>query len=75
MRGIFASRKEPLSAPVIKHGKFVLTFYSVLTNVCTYRNCCEGISNMAALSLAGKGIVVAEKRSNRSTMMSGFLYG
>jgi hypothetical protein len=28
---MFASRKGSLSAPVIKHSKFVLSFYSILT--------------------------------------------
>jgi hypothetical protein len=30
---MFASRRGPLPAPVIKHGKFVLSFYSILINV------------------------------------------
>jgi hypothetical protein len=34
MRGMFASRRGSLSAPVIKHGKFVLSSYSILINVC-----------------------------------------
>jgi hypothetical protein len=34
---MFASRRGSLSAPVIKHGKFVLSFYSILINVCIYR--------------------------------------
>jgi hypothetical protein len=50
MRGMFASRRGSLSAPVIKHGKFVLS----------------------ALSLAGKGTVVAEKRSSRYTLQVPF---
>jgi hypothetical protein len=32
MRGMFASRRGSLPAPVIKHGKFVLSFYSILIN-------------------------------------------
>jgi hypothetical protein len=43
MRSMFASRKGSLSAPVIKHGKFVLYFYSILINVCMYRKWCEGV--------------------------------
>jgi hypothetical protein len=66
---------QALSAPVIKHGKFVLSFYSILTNVRMYRKLCEGMSDTTAFSLAGKGTVVAEKRSIRSVLLSGFLYG
>jgi hypothetical protein len=72
---MFANRKGSLSAPVIKHGKFVLSFYSILINVCMYRNLCEGISDTTALSLAEKDTVVAEQRSILSTLLSGFLYG
>jgi hypothetical protein len=43
MRGMFASRKGSLSAPVIKQGKFLLSFYSIRINVCMHRNWCEGI--------------------------------
>jgi hypothetical protein len=31
---MFASRSGSISAPVINHGKFVLSFYSILINVC-----------------------------------------
>jgi hypothetical protein len=48
MQGMFASRRGFLSAPVIKQGKFVLSFYSILINVCTYRKWCEGISDTTA---------------------------
>jgi hypothetical protein len=30
---MFASRRGSLSAPVIKHGKFALSLYSILINV------------------------------------------
>jgi hypothetical protein len=53
----------------------VLPFNSILISVCMYRNWCEGISDATALSLAGKCTAVAEKRSIRSTLASGFLYG
>jgi hypothetical protein len=43
MRGMFASRRGALWTPVIKHGKFMLSFYSILIHVCLYRNWCEGI--------------------------------
>jgi hypothetical protein len=49
MWGMFASRRGSLSAPVIKHGKFVLSFYSILINMCMYRKWCEGISDTTAL--------------------------
>jgi hypothetical protein len=68
MRGMFASIRGSLSAPVTKHGKLVLSFYNILINVCMYRNWREGINDTTALSLAGKGTVVAEKRSSRSTL-------
>jgi hypothetical protein len=48
MWGMFA-RRVSLSAPVIKHGKFVLSFYSILLNVCMYRKWCEGISDTTAV--------------------------
>jgi hypothetical protein len=37
---MFANRMEgrALSAPVIKQGKFVLSFYRILINVCVYGN-------------------------------------
>jgi hypothetical protein len=75
MRGIFISRRGSLSAPVIKHDKFVLSFYSILINVCMYRNWCEGISNATVLSLAGKATVVAEKRSIALRCMYRFSFG
>jgi hypothetical protein len=62
------------AAPFIKHSKFVLSCYSILINVCMYRNWCERISDTTALSLAGKGTAVAEKRSIRSTLLPGSLY-
>jgi hypothetical protein len=31
---MFASRRGPISASVINHGKFVLSFYSIIINVC-----------------------------------------
>jgi hypothetical protein len=34
MRGMFPSRRGSLSAPVINHGKFVLSFYCIVINVC-----------------------------------------
>jgi hypothetical protein len=68
MRGMFASRRGSLSAPVIKNGKFVLSFCSILINVCMFRNWWEGISDTTALSLAGKGTVLAEKCSTRSML-------
>jgi hypothetical protein len=34
MRGMFASRRGSISACVINHGTFVLSFYSILINVC-----------------------------------------
>jgi hypothetical protein len=37
MRGMFASRRGSHSAPVLKHGKFVLSFYSIFINVCMER--------------------------------------
>jgi hypothetical protein len=37
-------QKWSLSTPVIKHGKFVLSFNSILINVCMYGNWREGIS-------------------------------
>jgi hypothetical protein len=46
---MFASRRGSLTAPVIKHGKFVLSFYSILINVCMYRKWCEGVSDTTAL--------------------------
>lgn len=60
---MFASRRESLSAPVIKNGKFVLSYCSILINVYMFRTRCERISNTTAVSLAGKGTVVAEKCS------------
>jgi hypothetical protein len=45
----------------------MLTVYSILINVCMYRNWCAGIRDVTALSLAGKGTVVEEKRSIRFT--------
>jgi hypothetical protein len=33
MQGMFASRRGSISAPVINHGKFVLSFYSIPINV------------------------------------------
>jgi hypothetical protein len=71
---MFASRRGRLSVLVIKHGKFLLSFYSILINVCTYKNWCEGISDMTALSLLGKGTVVTEKHSICSALLSGFLH-
>jgi hypothetical protein len=35
--GSLFARRGSLSAPVMKHGKFVLSFYSILINVCMYR--------------------------------------
>jgi hypothetical protein len=46
----------------------VLSFYSILINVCVYRNWREGIGDMTALSLVEKGTVVAEKRATHSTL-------
>jgi hypothetical protein len=33
MRSMFASKRGSISAPVIKHGKSVLSFYSILIKV------------------------------------------
>jgi hypothetical protein len=52
----------------------MLSFYSILTNVCMYGNWCEGIRDTTAFPQAGKGTAVVEKRSIRSTLLSGFLY-
>lgn len=41
--------------------------------MCMYRNRCEGINEMTAFSLAGKGTAVTEKCSICSTLLSGFL--
>jgi hypothetical protein len=77
MRGMFAIRRGSLSAPVLKHGKFVLSFYSIL-KMCACRYWCEGISDTTALTIEGKGTAalsgegtaVAGKRSVRSTLQS-----
>jgi hypothetical protein len=45
---MFVSRRGSLWAPVIKHGKFVLSFYSILIDLCMYRHWCEGISDTLA---------------------------
>jgi hypothetical protein len=34
MRGMFPSRRGSLWKPVVKHGKFVSSFYNILINVC-----------------------------------------
>jgi hypothetical protein len=64
------------SVPAIKLGRSVLSVYSFLTMyACSiYRDWCEGISDTAGLSLAVKGITVAERCSIRSALLSGFLY-
>jgi hypothetical protein len=47
MRGMFASSRGSISARVINHGKFVLSFYSILINVCIEKTDVRESSNVS----------------------------
>jgi hypothetical protein len=49
----------------MKHGKFVLSFYSILINVCKHGKLTSGNQRATAPLLAAKGSVVAEKSRTR----------
>jgi hypothetical protein len=69
---MFVSRRGSLSTPVIKHGKFVLSFYSIPINVCKHGKLTSGNQRATALSLAAKGSIVAEKRRTRCPFKRSF---
>jgi hypothetical protein len=55
MRGMFASRRGSLWKPVIKHSKFVLSFYSILINVCKETDMRESANDCTLASGEGHG--------------------
>jgi hypothetical protein len=52
---MFASRRGSISAPVIEHGKFVLSFYSILMCACKETDVRESPSDSTPSGWEGQG--------------------